>query len=387
MKRLMLLLGLLSQQVMADTLSWHGFVSQGLTQSVDSNFITDNNDITGELTELGLNGRWQIKPSLALVGQVNYLDGGNRYKSATRLDYLFLDWQMPEMWQWRSHIHLGRFKNRHWLVSATRDVPMTRSTAILPQSVYFDGFRDIALGSDGVLVQSTHTDDNGIWELNWSIGEAPINQGETGAFLGQDAKGEVEQEYVHQASVYYQPPSMDWRLGVSWLDSEFSYNAAPDEFFVNGKSQIERLMLSGIYFAESWEFSAELVREDRTDTGVYGPQFSNRQVGQGGYVQARYLLNNKVSLLASYDTYELNKDDPDGRLLEAASGGLIPSYYGYQDTVAVGVRWDPAPNWRLQAEHHWVDGAARSTALLIPQQVTLTQKHWRMWAVQLMYWF
>lgn len=386
-KRLVFLALILCGQAHATDFSWHGYISQGLTQSIDSNFITDNNDITTDLTELGINGRWQLQDQLALVGQVNYLNGGNRFKSGGRVDYLFFDWQLPAVAGWQSRLHLGRFKNQHWLYSATRDVPHTRATAILPQSTYFDGFRDIALGSDGISWHATKNSEAGAWEVNWSYGKSPLNQDETNRVLGDQARGKGEQDFVHQFSVFYQPPTYNWRLGLSWLRSDFCYTAAPQDAFVDGKSTVDRWILSGMYFREHWEFSAELVKDLRTESGAYSPTFFNKRIGEGGYVQARYLINDKFSALVSYDTYTLNKDDPDGQRLEQQTGGLIPAYYSYQDTVAVGLRWDIAPRWRLQAEHHWVDGAGRSTGLLLPQHTQSTQPEWRMWAVQLMHWF
>ena len=389
MKRLFFLslLSLCAQAQDVQKVQWHGYVSQGLTQSVDSDYLTDNNDITTDLTEVGINGRWQIRDQLALVGQLNYLNGGNRYEAGGRVDYLFIDRAAPHIANWSTHVHLGRFKNRHWLYSASRDVPHTRATAILPQSVYFDGSRDIALGSDGISVQSTRSDASGVWEVNWSYGKSPLDDDDTEAFLGPNAQGEVKQDYVHQFSVFYQPPSYNWRFGASWLSSDFRYDAAPRETFFNGKSEIERIVFSGIYFSEFWELSAEWVTESRRDAGAYAPTFVTDRTGEGGYVQARYLFNRKFSALASYDSYTLDRDDPDGHALSAMSGGLVPSYYGYSRTFAVGARWNIAPNWRLQAEHHWVEGAARATSRILPQTATNVDKHWRMWAVQLMYWF
>ncbi|WP_018984331.1 hypothetical protein [Salinimonas chungwhensis] len=386
MKRLFFL-SLFSVCAHAQDVQWHGYVSQGLTQSVGSDYITDDDDITTDLTEVGINGRWQIHDQLALVGQLNYLNGGNRYEAGARVDYLFIDWAVPHIANWSTHIHLGRYKNRHWLYSASRDVPHTRATAILPQSVYFDGARDIALGSDGISVQSTHSDRNGVWEVNWSYGKSPLDDHDTEAFLGPNALGKTEQDYVHQFSVFYQPPSYNWRLGASWLSSDFRYEAAPREFFFDGKSEIERVVLSGIYFSEFWELSAEWVQEARLDSGAYAPTFATDRTGEGGYVQARYLFNPKFSALLSYDTFNLDRNDPNGHKLSVMSQGLIPSYYGYENTYAIGARWNIAPNWRLQAEHHWVEGAARSTTRIIPMNAGGTDKHWRMWAVQLMYWF
>ena len=75
--------------------SWHGYISQGITQSKDSSFITDNDDVTGELTEIGLNGYYQLAENISIAGQINYLDGGNRFEQGARLDYLFVDWKLP----------------------------------------------------------------------------------------------------------------------------------------------------------------------------------------------------------------------------------------------------------------------------------------------------
>ncbi|RDV23961.1 hypothetical protein DXV75_16485 [Alteromonas aestuariivivens] len=373
--------------VHAESVSWHGYLSQGLTQSIDSDFITDANSVTAELTELGLVGRYQFNSDLALVGQVVYLDGGNRYDQGGRLDYLFLDWRLPEYNQWQAHLHVGRYKNRHWLYSATRDVPQTRATAVLPQSVYYDAFRDIALGSDGALIQVTRNTNHGNWEFNWSYGRSPIDTETTRLLIGPLAKGEVEQDFVHQLSGYWQTPSLNWRVGVSFLDSDFVYRASEDDILLDGSTSIQRVMFSAMYFGSSVELSSELVKEYQHDRGAYHPEYQFRRIGEGGYIQGRYLFNSEFSALASFDTYVFNKDDPDGELLEAGSGGLIPAYFGYMDTTTLGLRWDIAPNWRLQAEHHWVNGANRTKGILNPEAQVTTRENWRMWALQLMFWF
>ena len=55
MKRMLLVtLYALCNVVNASDFSWHGYVSQGVAQSSGSQFITDGNEITGELTEVGL---------------------------------------------------------------------------------------------------------------------------------------------------------------------------------------------------------------------------------------------------------------------------------------------------------------------------------------------
>lgn len=368
--------------------SWHGYLSQGITQSKDSTFITDDNDITSELTEIGFNGYYQLAENISIAGQVNYLDGGNRFEQGTRLDYLFVDWKLPNLiGGWQANIHAGRFKNRHWLYSVTRDVPQTRYTSVLPQSVYFDGFRDVALGSNGLLASFAHYGKHNIWEINWSYGRSSINDSQRDFLLGDEAKGTIKQDFVHQASVFWQPATMAWKVGASLLDSDFTYSPADMDNRLAGSANIRRMMISAQYFAENWEVSSELVREIQDSEGLFAPDFVDRRRGEGGFIQVRYLFNSQFSGLLGYDTYVNDESDPNGERLETLSGGTIPAYFGYQDTITLGFRYDIAPKWRLQGEYHWVDGATRVVSLLNRDVASHAQKEWEMWSVQLMYWF
>ena len=288
---------------------------------------------------------------------------------------------------WQAQIHLGRYKNSHWLYSVTRDVPQTRDTAVLPQSVYFDGFRDVALGSNGIQTRFSKYTDNHVWEVNWSYGRSTINEEQRDYLLGSLALGEIKQDFVHQFSVFWQPASMNWKLGASWLDSDFEYIPLEQDNRFAGMSNIRRFMISMQYFSENWELSSELLREIQDFNGVFTPDYYDKRTGEGGFVQLRYLFSPRFSGLVSYDSYTNNVDDPNGVQLELESSGTVPSYFGYMDTTAVGLRWDIAPQWRLQAEHHWVDGATRAVSLLDPDIADHTEETWRMWSIQLMYWF
>lgn len=376
-----------ANSVKGEEFSWHGYLSQGITQSINSQFITDDESITLELTEIGFNGHYQLSSNVSVAGQVVYLDGGNRFERGSRIDYLFLDWELPEYAGWQSYVHIGRFKNRHWLYSPTRDVPQTRDTAVLPQSIYADGFRDIALGSDGIHAGFTRYTNAHIWEVNWSYGRSHINKAQTEYLLGTDAKGRAKQDFVHQASVFLQPSAMNWKLGASWLSSDFSYEPAELDYRFAGGAEFLRMMVSALYFAESWEFSAELLREIQDSKGLFTPTFREKRRGEGGFVQFRYRFTSEFSGSIGYDTYTHDVSDKDGNRLFITSGGTVPAYFGYMDAVVLGARWDIAPNWRLQAEHHWVDGGSRAVSLLDRNIASHTEEHWRMWSVQLMYWF
>ncbi|AGH42184.1 hypothetical protein C427_0074 [Paraglaciecola psychrophila 170] len=171
-------LGLIFQSycVAAESFKLNGFVAQGITQAKGSNFVTDDGDVSLKLTEVGVNSTYRINPSFRVAGQAVYLEGGNRFSDGFRVDYLFLEWQLLNSPDWQLKTHIGRNKNYHWLYSSTRDVPHTRPSIVLPQSLYFDVFRDVALGVDGlVLIAQTHNE-LGEWDINFSYGNSRMSE-------------------------------------------------------------------------------------------------------------------------------------------------------------------------------------------------------------------
>jgi len=388
---LLLLLGcslqLQAEGLKTDKVQWHGFISQGLIQAPETNFVNLDDSISAELTDLGVNMSWALSDNLRLAGQVVYLDGGRRYVKGTRLDYLFLDWTLHSDFDWQLDMFVGRFKNQHWLYSATRDVPFTRNAIVLPQSVYFDSFRDIAVGSDGLAFKVTRNTAMGEIELNWSWGSTNLGKEQSQILLSTLAQGDAEQEYVHQASVFWRPEQSAWQLGLSLLDSDFSYEKADLDYYDDGAMTVQRVMLNGRYAAEYWELSSEWVQERLDISDFYAPGFKRNSFSQGWYVQGRYNLLPRTWALLSLDMFDLDKDDRSGRKFSASTGGLVPAYFGYQDELTFGLTYDFKDNLRLTMEHHWVKGTARLAYPVMPDLQHNKSEYWQMWAMQLMYWF
>jgi len=370
--------------VAAEQPEWHGFIAQGLAQASDSNAINDSGKLSAKLTEIGINSRWQLTERVRLAGQVVYLNGGNRYPEGARLDYLFVDLSVIDTFDHQLNLYAGRYKNQHWLFSSTRDVPFTRPSIILPQSVYYDTFRDIAVGSDGIAIKGFLQHDLGELEYNWSYGATSINTEQSQLLLSPQVSGKARQKYVHQASVFWQPAGSQATYGISLLDSEFNYRPGAAEPFSYGEVRIQRAMLNWRYQLENWELAAELMQERLAIDGFYLPGFSRSQSGLGGYLLAKYRFNQGLSFISSLDYLTRDKDDKRGSQL-AIQG--IPAHFGYQQSLMLGLSYDVAANWRLQAEHHWVDGTGRLSPSLVPDLVVNQQRYWQVWALQLMYWF
>jgi hypothetical protein len=367
--------------------SWQGFVAQGITQASDSSIINDSHKVSGELTELGLNGRLKLAPSWHLAGQLVYLNGGNRYPEGGRLDYLFLDWALLNLTDWQANVYIGRFKNQHWLFSSTRDVPFTRPSIVLPQSVYFDAFRDIAVASDGIAAQARYASNTGDLTLNWSWGATDVSRKQTRVLLGDTAQGLAEQEFVHQASLYWQPAASRFSYGISLLDSDFSYQQGTNDPFLPAQFTVQRVMLSLRYQLEKWELAAEIQQERLDTTGFFSTEFSQDQMGQGGYVLLQYRYSPALKSFVVLDYAVNNKDDRNGRALQSNSGGQIPGYFAYQHSAGFGLSYDFTPSLRLSAETHRVKGVGRLSPVLVPDVLTNQSEYWQLYALQLMYRF
>lgn len=373
--------------VRADEINWHGFASQGVIQAQDTNYVENNGDLSFKLTEVGLNASYRINSSLRIAGQAVYLNGGNRYPEGPRLDYLILDWQLVNNIDWQVNLHLGRYKNYHWLYSSTRDVPHTRPTIILPQSVYFDVFRDVALGTDGISMQAQTSNDLGDWELNWSMGSTPISNEQTENLLGQFSSGNLTLKFDHKATLFWQPKETNLRVGVSYLRAEFDYDQGMSDLYIDGDAVSRRIMGSVTYLSENWDLAIEVLRERVVYNDFIFQGFKIDATAEGGYLQGRYFVNRDITLTARLDLFDLDRTDRSGKRRQLQSGGVVPAYFGFQDQATVGASWDFAQNWRVQSEFHRVKGTGRLAPVLMPNTALNHSKYWNIWAIQFMYWF
>jgi hypothetical protein len=382
-------LGLIFQSycLEAESLKINGFVAQGIVQANNSNFVTEDGDVSLKLTEVGINSAYRINPSLRLAAQAVYLEGGNRYPDGFRVDYLFLEWQLLNSPNWQIKTKMGRNKNYHWLYSSTRDVPHTRPSIVLPQSLYFDIFRDVALGVDGlVLIAQTHNK-WGEWDINFSYGNSRISEQQKVNLLGSNASGKLKHDFDTQFSLYWRPKLTNFQLGLSLLDADFSYKQGANDTLFTGDETSQRFMLNFLYQGQRWEIASEIMRERVIAENILFPGLSSDTTADGGYLQARYFLSKQLTLLARLDIYDRDRQDREGKNIETLSQGLVPGYFGLMDQATAGVTWKFANNMQIQAEYHRVKGTARLAPIFTPNTVLNDSKYWDMWAVQFMYWF
>lgn len=375
-------------EIKSESLQIHGFVAQGIIEATDSNYINDDESLSFELTEIGLNASYQLSDDFRIAGQGVYLNGGNRYHPGLRVDYLLLEWDAFHNEAWQASFYFGRVKNNHWLYSSTRDVPFARPSIIIPQVVYFDGFRDIAVGGDGAAVKLTYSDDDfGDIDFNFSRGKSAISDEQSDVILGKFVSGSLHHDLDGQASIYWRPPFSQWRFGISALDSSFNYNRSDIENFSDGEFVFQFYTANASYEGEFLQFSAEVFQERFVTDGFYFPGFHRDDIGQGYYVQASYKLEKDFSVMVRHERFYASKDDKNGTELAESSGGLIPAYFAFHNDTMIGLSYDFSGDFRVNAEYHWMEGAARLSPIVQPNPIANSSKNWQVWAIQFMYWF
>jgi len=372
-----------------DKFQWHGFVAQGVIQAEDTTYVNDDGDVSPELTEVGLNFSYQISQRLRLAAQGVYINGGNRYNEGARIDYLMLDWHAYSDENDNTNIYFGQIKNYTYLYSSVRDVPMARPSILLPQGMYFDATRDLSVGGTGAYINHKHDSLNyGNFDFNLSSSRSQISDKQRRIMLGDFASGDLEHELDVQSSIYWQPSDFSpWRFGLGALTAEFNYEAGDVDPFVDGKLVLQRYTANFNYEGERWQFSGEMMQERFRLENLYFTGSLLDRFSQGIYGQARYKLTDDLTLLGRVERFYGNKDDRDGDMLEAGSGGFVPHYFAYQHTTTLGLSYDFKPNVRLQLENHWVRGTARLTPIIFPDPINNSKEDWQVWALQLMYWF
>jgi hypothetical protein len=362
-----------------DLSSWqvHGFASQSAIYTTANNFFGNTDGrIDFDFTELGINGSIRPWNNVQLSGQLLARRAGKDANGESRLDYGFADYTFLPSTSYRWGLRVGRVKIPLGLYNETRDVVFTRPSILLPQSIYFDRTRNLALSADGAQIYGEHRWGDGEVFLQLGAGRLRVNDEDTErSVLGGDPPGDLESRTSYIGRLMYEHGGGWLRIAVSKGLAKVGYDSVAMDSLQDGSIDFDPLVFSLQYDGGNWSYTSEFALRPfkRQD---FGPALPNVDVtGQSYYLQGTYRFAPEWEALLRWDVLYQDRDDKDGSRFEAITGQ--PRYTQFAKDLTVGVRWNIRPNIMLRAEYHKVNG----TAWLPPQDnpdPSSTKQHWQM---------
>ncbi|MGR9086131.1 MAG: hypothetical protein ACU841_03545 [Gammaproteobacteria bacterium] len=388
-----------SQAVAADENKWlpdsvqiHGFLSQGFIHTSDNNFFGKSDDsISHDFRELGLNGSWKILTDLQVAMQVVWRDAGDTDNGGFRIDYGLANYNLYSSESSLLSIRAGRVPTPLGFYNDTRDVAATRPTILLPQSIYFDINRNLALSADGGYLYGEHRTDYGEFTLNIGMVNPRMDDPDfifqilATPFGGVQSPGTMEgnTSWVARLGYELERDIGDIRLAVTYGDFRGNYHPIAGAFVQSGSFQLQPLILSAQYNAEKWSLTWEYALR-RVDLNNFVPSPDVGFTGQSYYVQGTYKLTDDLEAVVRYDDLIWDVNDPHGHILSEATGGFIPAHSRFAQDWTFGLRYEIFPSLMLSAEYHRINGTGWLSPLENNNFIGATQ-HWDLYTTMISY--
>jgi hypothetical protein len=360
----------------------HGFASQSWLMSSDkNNFFGKSSSDSGsfDFRELGLNASMRPLTRLQFSAQMLSRRAGEGSPGNVRLDYGFIDYTYFSGETSQLGIRLGRMKNPLGFYNDTRDVPFTRPSILLPQSIYFDRTRKLAIAADGVHLYGEYRSNMG--NISFQLGTArPLVRGaETEvALLGGEQPGHFTPEMSYIGRVVYELDEGRLRFALSGSQLNIGYDPAAVDRLHAGSIRFTPLIFSAQYNAERWSLTSEYALRHFEFNNFGVRQLNLDFYGESYYFQGAYRFTPEWEAIVRYDVLFTDRDDRNGRKYAAATGR--PAHTRFAKDITVGLRWNITPEFMLRAEYHRVDGTAWLSTLDNPNTGDLSQK-WDLFTV------
>ncbi len=363
--------------LMGSELQLHGFLTQGMVTTSDNNFLGQSNKkVSTDFREIGVNASLRatadVQVSVGLLShKAGATDNGN-----VRLDYGLVDWTVSSSEQGRSGIRLGRVKASYGLYNRTRDVAFTRPSILLPQSIYFERTRNLAVAADGAELYLDRNYEAGSLFVTFALGKPEIgSEASKVALVGLTPNGRFESKLVPIFNVIYEGDGGKYRLGFTAVQLDTSYNPGVRDVLQAGQLKFTPKIFSAQYNAESWSLTSEFALRP-TSIRNFGPNALDATAhGQSYYIQGSYRLAPKWEALLRYDVLYADSADRDGKAYAAAT--RRPGFTRFSKDWTAGMRFDLTPEFMLRAEYHSIDGTGYLPVQDNPNPLAL-ERRWDM---------
>ncbi|MCH9697154.1 MAG: hypothetical protein K0U68_03540 [Gammaproteobacteria bacterium] len=363
------------------SLQIHGFFSQGFVHTTNNQFFGKSQDsVSTDYRELGLNGSWRATPELRLAMQIVYRDAGKTDDKTVRVDYGLADFSVYSSESTQIGIKGGRIPTPLGFFNETRDVLSSRPTILLPQSIYFDRNRNIALSADGGYIHGEKRTDFGDFFIDIG-GVIPRTDDPDASFsLTGNLPGKLEGRPSLMTRFAYEWQGGRVRTSITYSDYNVKYHSK-NPFFQSGKIDFNPLIFSVQYNGENWSLTGEYEFNRRQFSNFVALPDSDT-TGIGYYVQGVYKFTDWMEGVVRYDKLVTDKNDKDGKRFSALTQGTRPSHSRFAEDITVGVRFTLIPNLLFSAEYHRINGTGW-LAEIENKDLSKTKKRWNilLWMV------
>lgn len=337
-----------------------GFFSQGLvktTNRIRFNGSSDTKFGSLDRTEIGVLASSEISSNLDLRGMVSYIgDGGTDNKP--RVVYALADIHTD------SGLHgvrIGRYDYGYGFYAYAPNNPLYQDMGIPPQSIYKEGFRYMMRGDGVQLYTKTHLCDEFSAEFEIGYGtpllypKADINQlimlnKNGGEFTDNSRIVSFNSTFnirPYGIQIKYDFLMLDYSFSSPLIDHGQEFPVKPKNNYIGIRKYFD---FGDLTFEYVW---VKLGRSKWSDS-LQLPGYSWAG-STGSNITYKHYLTDKLSLIVGYDQWYVNKFDPDGTFIEAASKGRIPSESRYDKSFNLGLSYRET-KYTLRAEFHRVHG-------------------------------
>jgi hypothetical protein len=377
----------------SEKLKISGFVGVGTSHTSKNNFLGEGKS-TIPIVEVGLSASYEINNNLNFTGQIGQRRFSESFSDENpRVDFASFNYFSNDLQLGEQSISLGRVKLPVGFYNSSRDVPSTRPSILLPQSVYLDIFRNSLLSVDGIQINTTNDLFDGTLFVDASIGSPQVDNSFNRAMFGSGANGDWNIDLSKNLHVSF---SNDiFFLGATFTSLQPDYRSQPGDTIVvvkdvleipivDGMVDIRTLVLSARVYFGQLEWSNEyLYRDIVVDDFVPGRGKVERPQ-EGYYTQVRYPLSDDVNLFARWERFYRNahdKNQSEPRPFPA------PLWAEITTSVSFGASYQLNRNWQIAAEIHSVNGSAWLPPFFITTPEATESKDWTLSALQISYRF
>jgi len=332
----------------SDNLTLNAFINQGYVNSPDNPYYGEL-DSSFDFRDLVLNANWLVNENIRLSGQAINRTVGEIEKSENSIDFLLVDFTLAAESSYTTGIRLGRNKIPLGLYNSARDISITRPGVVVPESTYFEEYRDLLLSTNGINLYYDSFNQIGEFQLEAYAGSRDVSE-DTLARYANDFNGSGTYDSKGFSVNFVPNIEHEITLNFSLLDStskvsgqaSYGFLTSPVQFDFNGLFKMASIQ----YSFQDWIFTTEYVIAD-THSTIETPfgEISNKTIqSEGYYFQTEWLINRNFTALARYDEYFVNNQDRDG---SSSATAAFPANNFFAKGLTLGGRCVMKPTFSL----------------------------------------